>query len=180
MRVKSRAQALALLQIGTKRAALMITIDAGRARNAQKPGTTYGLCHGPSLSSRAEASSMPGVLGGVTRGMAWLSARRCELLRRCASLLLAQSRQGRSPIMGRLPSEGQLTSFAAVIAVMERSEHDPELPSSSMRERTTFRSITTRLQIRLGALLKRRSRARSSSGMPGNCEAHCLHVRLSA
>jgi hypothetical protein len=38
----------------------------------------------------------------------------------------AQSRQGRSLIMGRQPLEGQLTSFAAVIAVMERCEHDPE------------------------------------------------------
>jgi hypothetical protein len=33
--------------------------------------------------------------------------------------------RGRSLILGRQPSEGHLTSFAAVIAV-ERSEHDPK------------------------------------------------------
>jgi hypothetical protein len=40
--------------------------------------------------------------------------------------LLTQNRQGRSLIFGRQPSQGQLTLFAAVIAVMERPEHDPK------------------------------------------------------
>jgi hypothetical protein len=68
-------------------------------------------------SDRINASFCPGTLS--------VQVRCCTRSR----LLLAQSRQGRSLIFGRQPSEGQLTSFAAVIAVMERSEHDPELPS---------------------------------------------------